>query len=195
MALYRAMMADWRDAFKNAEMPFYLVQIAGVAWHGDNADYWTGVRDAQKSLMDEEKNVYMTVSYDLSEPDNIHPAKKQPMGERLAAAALANTYSVPTAWKCPEAVSATKTDNTVRVQCVGATEWHTFDGKEIEGFYIVNRNGARTKVAARANGSDIILTLPENDDTFAVEYSRLNYSYTNLWNEHSLPLTPFKITL
>ncbi|MBP3375837.1 MAG: hypothetical protein J6L83_03650 [Clostridia bacterium] len=195
LALYRAMMADWRDAFKNAEMPFYLVQIAGVAWHGDNADYWTGVRDAQKALMDEEKNVYMTVSYDLSEPDNIHPAKKQPMGERLAAAALANTYGQNIVWKCPEAVSASLEGNTVRINCTDVSVWHTLDGKEIEGFYIVNRNGERVKADAKADGGDIILSIPDGETADAVEYSRLNYSYTNLWNELDLPLTPFKITL
>ena len=195
MALYRAMMADWREAFNNPDMPFYLVQIAGVAWGGEGADYWIGVRDAQKSLMDEEKNVYMTVSYDLSEPDNIHPAKKQPMGERLAAAALANTYGQNIVWKCPEAVSASLEGNTVRINCAGVNAWHTLDGKEIEGFYIVNKAGMRVKVGAKADGGDLILSIPDGESADAVEYSRLNYSYTNLWNELDLPLTPFKITL
>ena len=195
LALYRAMMADWRDAFNNPEMPFYLVQIAGVARGGEGADYWIGVRDAQKALMDEEKNVYMTVSYDLSEPDNIHPAKKQPMGERLAAAAIANTYGQTIVWKCPEALSASLEGNTVRINCTDVSVWHTLDGKEIEGFYIVNKAGIRVKVGAKADGSDIILSIPDGESADAVEYSRLNYSYTNLWNELDLPLTPFKITL
>ena len=195
MANYRALMADWRDAFKNSEMPFYLVQIAGVGWHGEGADYWKGIRDAQEELSKTEKNVYMTVSYDLSEPDNIHPAKKQPMGERLAAAALANTYGQNIVWKCPEAVSASLEGNTIRIGCAGVISWHTLDGKEIEGFYIVNRNGERVKADAKADGGDLILSIPDGETADAVEYSRLNYSYTNLWNEHSLPLTPFKITL
>jgi len=195
LALYRAMMADWREAFKNPDMPFYLVQIAGVAWHGEGADYWRGVRDAQEELSKQERNVYMTVSYDLSEPDNIHPAKKQPMGERLAAAALANTYGQNIVWKCPEAVSASLEGNTIRIRCAGASAWYTLDGKEIAGFYIVNKAGVRVKVDAKADGSDIILSVPDGEAASAVEYSRLNYSYTNLWNEHSLPLTPFKLTL
>ena len=146
-------------------------------------------------LSKQEKNVYLTVSYDLSEPDNIHPAKKQPMGERLAAAALANTYGQNIVWKCPEAVSASLEGNTIRIGCAGVISWHTLDGKEIEGFYIVNRNGERVKADAKADGGDLILSIPDGETADAVEYSRLNYSYTNLWNEHSLPLTPFKITL
>jgi sialate O-acetylesterase len=195
MANYRAMMADWREAFKNPEMPFYLVQIAGVAWRGEGSDYWTGVRDAQEALSKQEKNVYMTVSYDLSEPDNIHPAKKQPMGERLAAAALSNTYGKDIVWRCPEAISASVNGDSILVKCSGTTAWHTFDGNKIEGFYIINRDGARVKADAAAYGSDITLKIPNNEIAIAVEYSRLDYSYTNLWNEHNLPLTPFKITL
>lgn len=192
MAIYRAMMADWRNAFNNPDLPFYLVQIAGVGWHGDGADYWQGVRDAQEELSKIEKNVYMTVSYDLGEPDNIHPAKKQPMGERLAAAAIANTYGKDTVWKCPTLLSAETDGSKIRLKCADVAEWHTLDGKEIEGFYIVNRDGARVKVKANADASDIILSIPDGEITAAIEYSRLNYSYTNLWNEHNLPLTPFK---
>lgn len=195
MANYRALMADWRDAFKNPEMPFYLVQIAGVAWHGDGADYWQGVRDAQEALMNEEKNVYMTVSYDLSEPDNIHPAKKQPMGERLAAAALANTYGHDIRWRCPTVSSVAVEENMLVLHCADATEWHTSDGSEIEGFYFVDKDGKRERASVCANGSKLICQIPENANAEYIEYSRLNYSYTNLSNEDSLPLTPFKINI
>lgn len=191
MALYRAMMADWREAFKNPEMPFYLVQIAGVAWHGDGADYWRGVRDAQEELSKQERNVYMTVSYDLSEPDNIHPAKKQPMGERLAAAALANTYGQDVAWRCPTVSSIETDENKLILHCANANEWHTSDGGEIEGFFFVDRDGKREKISVLASGSELICQIPENSGAEYIEYSKLNYSYTNLLNEHNLPLTPF----
>ena len=191
MALYRAMMADWREAFKNPDMPFYLVQIAGVAWHGDGADYWRGVRDAQEELSNQEKNVYMTVSYDLAEPDNIHPAKKQPMGERLAAAALANTYSQDIAWHCPIVSAVEKDNNELVLHCEYVTEWHTSDGGEIEGFFFVDRGGKREKISVLASGSELICQIPENSGAEYIEYSKLNYSYTNLLNEHNLPLTPF----
>ena len=117
------------------------------------------------------------------------------MGERLAAAALANTYSLPMAWKCPEAISASTDGDSILIKCSYATAWHTFDGNEIEGFYIVNRDGIRIKTTASACGSDISLIIPDGEVAQAVEYSRLNYSYTNLLNEHNLPLTPFKMIL
>ncbi len=190
MALYRAMMADWREAFKNPNMPFYLVQIAGVAWHGEGADYWQGVRDAQESLMNEEKNVYMTVSYDLSEPDNIHPAKKQPMGERVAAAALANTYGRDIVWHCPTVSAVERNDNELILHCTNFAEWHTSDGGEIEGFFFVDKDKNRKKAQVTARGTDLVCKdLPEGAEY--IEYSKLNYSYTNLLNEYNLPLTPF----
>ena len=192
MALYRAMMADWREAFKNPDLPFYLVQIAGVAWAGEGADYWRGVRDAQQALMNEEKNVYMTVSYDLSEPDNIHPAKKQPMGERLAAAALANTYGKDVNWRCPTVSSVEIVEDKLILNCDHVSSWHTCDGGEIEGFFFVDRNGKREKASLTARGTSLVCDISENTSAEYIEYSVLNYSYTNLLNEHNLPLTPFK---
>ena len=192
IALYQAMMEDWRTAFNNPEMPFYMVQLAGVGWHGEAEDYWQGVRDAQEELSKTEKNVYMTVSYDLSEADNIHPAKKQHMGERLANAALANTYSKDVNWRCPAVMSLEKNDNEATLHCADVTAWHTSDGSEIDGFYFVDKDGQRTKASACADKETLILkNIPSG--TEYIEYSKLNYSYTNLLNEYSLPLTPFKI--
>ena len=193
IALYRAMMEDWREAFKNPELPFYLVQIAGVGWHGEACDYWQGVRDAQEELSKTEKNVYMTVSYDLSEPDNIHPAKKQPMGERLANAALANTYGKDVNWRCPTVSEHIVNGEDVTLICNDVTEWHTLDGDEIKGFYLVNKCGERKETSACADGEKLVIKLCADFDAEYVEYSKLNYSYTNLLNEYSLPLTPFKI--
>ena len=193
MALYRAMMEDWREAFKNPELPFYLVQIAGVGWHGDGVDYWKGVRDAQEELSKTEKNVYMTVSYDLSEPDNIHPAKKQPMGERLANAALANTYGKDVNWRCPTVCEHIVNGEDVTLICKDVTKWHTLDGDEIKGFYLVNKRGERKETSACADGEKLVIKLCADFDVEYIEYSKLNYSYTNLLNEYSLPLTPFKI--
>ena len=193
MALYRALMEDWRTAFQNPEMPFYMVQLAGVGWHGDGADYWQGVRDAQEELSKTEKNVYMTVSYDLSETDNIHPAKKQAMGERLANTALANTYSKNVNWRCPTVESFEKETDKAIMHCINVTEWHTLDGDEIKGFYLVNKNNERKETSVFADGDKLTVELTADFDAEYIEYSKLNYSYTNLLNEYSLPLTPFKI--
>lgn len=190
VALYRAMMADWRDAFRNPDMPFYTVQLAGVAWHGDTADYWSGVRDAQRELSENDKNVYMTVSYDLSEPDNIHPAKKQPMGERLAAAALANTYGQDVVWQSPICLKAERTASHIVLTFDNATAWQTPNGEEISGFYLYREDGSCFPSRAEAQGASICLDCP--DGVSAVAYGRLNYSYTNLYNEHMLPIVPFK---
>ena len=137
----------------------------------------------------------MTVSYDLSEPDNIHPAKKQPMGERLAAAALANTYSQDIAWHCPTVSAVEKDNNELVLHCEYVTEWHTSDGGEIEGFYFVDQYGTRKKAQVAQDGKNLVINMPDENGAAFIEYSALNYSYTNLQNEHNLPLTPFKFPL
>ena len=113
------------------------------------------------------------------------------MGERLAAAALANTYSQDIAWHCPIVSAVEKDNNELVLHCEYVTEWHTSDGGEIEGFFFVDRGGKREKISVLASGSELICQIPENSGAEYIEYSKLNYSYTNLLNEHNLPLTPF----
>jgi hypothetical protein len=117
------------------------------------------------------------------------------MGDRLAAAALANTYGKDVAWRCPTISSIETDENKLILHCANVNEWHTSDGGEIEGFYLVDKDGKREKISVFANGSSLVCKIPENSRAEYVEYSKLNYSYTNLFNEYSLPLTPFEIKI
>jgi hypothetical protein len=71
-----------------------------------------------------------------------------------------------------------------------ATAWQTTDGEEIAGFYLYREDGSCFPIRAEAQEARICLDCP--DGVVAVAYGRLNYSYTNLYNEHMLPIVPFK---
>ena len=190
-AVFHALEADWREAFENPSLPFYTVQLAGVVRNGPDADYWKGVRDAQEELAKEE-NCYMVVSYDLSEPDNIHPAKKQPMGERLAAAALDCTYSIPTEWRSPTVEDVTTDGREIVLHISNNSKLVSNDGGELQGFFVLDKDSVRHKAEAHAENGTVRISCSECDDIYAVEYGRLNYSYSNIVNEKGLSLTPFK---
>jgi sialate O-acetylesterase len=71
------------------KLPFYFVQIAPFGYKELNAGY---LREAQQQTMLTVPNTGMVVTLDVGEYASIHPRKKQQVGERLAAWALAETY-------------------------------------------------------------------------------------------------------
>src|SRR5690606_20777843 len=88
--LFPTMIKDWRSRWKEGEFPFYFVQIAPFNYKGDSTA-GAALRDAQRKTLSL-SNTGMAVTLDIGNIDNIHPANKQDVGERLSRWALAKTY-------------------------------------------------------------------------------------------------------
>lgn len=85
----------------NQNFPFYYVQLSSHA--GDGLKSWSGIglqRAVQFDGLKVIKNSGMVVSMDMGylpgQTDWAHPDRKQPVGERLAALALARDYGIGT---------------------------------------------------------------------------------------------------
>ena len=196
LRLLHALAADWREAFRNPELPFYLVQISTYDGGAGSGENWCRVREAQERFAEEDENAYMTVSVDLGEPDNIHPARKWEMGERLAAAALDRTYGIPTPWEGPKLLSAVREEKgfTLRFDhplglCDGALEAGDF-------FYRL-ADGKRFPAPAHLQEGDVVLSLPPDaEQVTGIGYVLANYSRATLvCRETGLPLAPFTCRL
>ena len=79
-----AMMIDcWREVFRNEEMPFVVIQIADYIERTDAA--WKRLQQAQWDAQFLRENVKTIICRDVCEDDNIHPASKKQLAERIAA--------------------------------------------------------------------------------------------------------------
>lgn len=88
-----ALIQDWRRRWGNAAMPFHQVSLAG---YGPALDYqdksrWTRIRIQQERAAAAVGSSCVP-AYDIGAADNIHFPDKRPVGERLAAAVLAEDY-------------------------------------------------------------------------------------------------------
>ena len=88
---FSLMIAAWREAF-GRELPFYFVQIAPKDYNGAD-DQGALVREQQDMVARSvAKTGMVNISDAVDDIKNIHPKDKRPVGERLAAYALAEVY-------------------------------------------------------------------------------------------------------
>ena len=89
--LFPGMIKDWRNRWQY-DFPFYFVQIAPYQYtEGTNNHQSQFLRDSQRKSL-KLSNTGMVVTLDIGDFNNIHPANKQEVGNRLARLALVNQY-------------------------------------------------------------------------------------------------------
>lgn len=90
-SLFPMLINQWRADFGLGNFPFLFVQLANFN-RGSLLNEWAELRMAQTKALSL-PNTAMIVTYDVGDPDNIHPKDKQTVGKRLALAAQKVAYS------------------------------------------------------------------------------------------------------
>ena len=91
--LMTTLIRQWRDDWKDDEMPVYLVQLPMFKNESDaDCKNWPLIREAQERVAKTIKNVEAAIITDMGVINDIHPTHKEKVGERLALKALMNTY-------------------------------------------------------------------------------------------------------
>ena len=85
--LFTQLIRSRRNHFKNDKLPFIYVQLPGY-----KSATWPVIREAQRMAEKSMPNISMVVTIDLGLKENIHPADKTPVGNRLANMALKDVY-------------------------------------------------------------------------------------------------------
>jgi sialate O-acetylesterase len=81
-----ALIQDWRDGFRQGDLPFLVVQIP--RFQGCSPE----MRESQLVSVLGARNAGLAVTLDTGDPVDIHPRHKRPVGERLALLARALAY-------------------------------------------------------------------------------------------------------
>lgn len=88
--LLKTMIANWREASGDAQMPFYIVELADFLHPSDKGGRaaWAEMRKVQAQVADETDNAVLIRNSDLGEWNDIHPLDKKTLGNRVAEAVL-----------------------------------------------------------------------------------------------------------
>ena len=188
------MIKNWRDEWKQGDFPFLFVQLAPYqAIKAEPADSkWAELRDAQLHTMQTVPNTSMAVITDLGDEKDIHPKRKEPVGERLALAAGHLAYGGKREYSGPifSSLSIQGAEAIVHFQHVGSGL--LCKGQKLTGFTIAGSDQKFHKAEAAIDGDTVVVGSTEVPEPVAVRFGWNDYPVVNLWNKDGLPASPFR---
>ena len=135
----------------------------------------------------------MAVTMDIGNPQNIHPADKKDVGDRLALWALAKTYGKEdVVCSGPLFKEASFDKNKVVMTFDYADNGLMLQGND-SYFEIAGADGKFYPAKAKAEGNTIVATSPKVNEAMAVRYGWCDDCAPNLFNTEGLPASPFKV--
>lgn len=195
--LMPTMIQSWRDAWKQGDFPFYMVQLANykaIQPQPSESD-WAELREAQWLTVDALPNVGAACITDIGAALDIHPKDKEDVGKRLSRLALNHDYGmggiVP---QGPTYQSMEIQGNaiTVRFENYGQPliSWYR---QPLTGFAIAGDDHKWVWANAEITGPDTVkVSHPDVPDPVAVRYNWADNPQGNLYNDKYLPAYPFR---
>ena len=192
------LIKGWRTEFKQAELPFIMVQLPRIKDASPLRAYWPEFREVQDRVSKLLPRVYDVTTVDLGTTDsNVHPQRKLEVGERLASTAAACVYGkkdVP--YTGPVAKRATVRGNAVLLELEHADGLKSADGKPIAHFELSANGKEFFPAKAEIKEGKLLLTAEDLRQTpKVVRYAWSTFLTPNLVNEAGLPAVPFTLRL
>lgn len=200
--LFPDLIRNWRRDWGQGDFPFLAVQLA--PWDRDlkrplpaitaapGESTWAELREAQLLAAQTMKNVGLAVITDWGEKDNIHPAHKAPVGERLALLARKIAYRERLVAMGPvfQRQKVEKDKIVLQFGEIGRG-LESRDGL-VSGFSICGPDRIFVWANARIQKNQVMVHAPEIPHPVAVRYGWADYPVANLFNKEGLPASPFR---
>lgn len=204
-ATFPAVIADWRRAMGDPELPFGIIQIAG--WSNrrtmeyDMNHHTNVIRELQFLTWRRTPGTGLIVTFDTNSNGSIHPGRKLPVGERSARWALAEVYKQtawpgngPIEWRGPIYESAEVSGGKILVTFEADTARGLRLDKDVDvGFYIAGEDRQFHIAHAQViSGNQIQVWSDDVPEPVAVRYAQTNLPIGGLMNGRELPAYPFR---
>jgi len=195
----KTLIVDWRNTFKNPNLPFYIVQLPNKDSFNNNSQNggsdWAELRESQAKAL-ELPNTYLTVNIDLGDSTNVHPINKFDVANRLALLSLKNTYrahlgEVASPFVQNIVFDGFKTIITFKNTGKGLIVRERYG--YIKGFEVAGEDKKFYWAKAIIVGDKVVVTSQKVQQPKAVRYAwASNPSDANLYNVEGFPAAPFR---
>jgi sialate O-acetylesterase len=192
--LFPTMIESWREAWKNPDMSFLFVQLApfrDIAKEPQESD-WAELREAQLLTTEKLKHTGMAVITDVGEQHDIHPKHKEPVGARLALAALHVAYGEKILGSGPVYDKMTVDGNKAILSFRDVGQGLEAKGGPLTGFTVAGEDKKFHNATAEIEGDKVVVHSDEVEKPVAVRFGWANFPVVNLWNKDGLPASPFR---
>ena len=192
------MITDWRKRWAQGDFPFLFVQLPNFAKAKED---WMTLRESQRQTNETVANTAMAITIDVGDPNDLHPANKKPVGERLALLARAHVYGEKRIANGPLIKSAKpigegKLSLSFHNGESGLQAGVNGIGK-LGGFEVAGEDGQFASAEAEISGSQIIVSGKKGIVPKQVRYAWAPNPFpsANLYNQEGLPASPFSIVV
>jgi sialate O-acetylesterase len=193
--LLPAMVADWRKLFGQGDFPLYIVGLPAFKARSAvpvTGDEWTETRESQAIAAATIPNSCLAETIDTGDPNNIHAADKQPVGERLALCALANQYGKKVVFAGPMFVSADPLPGSIRIHFTHIDGGLIVKGEKLAEFSVAGQDHTWHWADARIEGDTVVVSSPDVPNPQEVRYAWQSNPAATLYNGAGLPAVPFR---
>lgn len=188
-----AMVKDWRQKFRDPDMPFYYVQIAPWMYRGDKVMTSPYFREMQYELSKVIPNSGIVVTADVGSSKTIHPSDKTSVAQRLLKIVLAKDYGYSDLkYLGPEVKASSVKGNRMLISFDNADGGLVLKANYTENFEIAGEDRVFHEAEARLVNEGVEVWSDQVSKPVAVRYGFKNFFHGNLFNKEGLPATPFR---
>ena len=184
--LFPLLISDWRKIWRVGDFPFLFVQIAPYG------QMTPDIRESQLLTLRRVPNTAMAVITDAGDASDIHPAHKQPVGERLSLAARALAYGEKIEYSGPLLARMGIEGSKARLAFSHAANGLVASNGSPRGFTISGDGEHFFNAVAELRGNEIVVSSPQVSTPKAVRYGWARVPEVNVYNKEGLPASPFR---
>ena len=191
-----ALIADWRQKWKNDNLPFIYAQLPNFmeVSYLPAESQWAELREAELHALSI-PNTGMAVTINAGEWNDVHPLDKKDVGDRLALAAEKVAYGEKELIASGPIFQSAKVDGDkiiVSFSSIGSG-LTTNDGEELKQFAIAGADKKFVWATAEIKGNEVIVSSEKVPHPMYVRYAWAdNPEGANLINKEGLPASPFR---
>lgn len=193
-ALLPTLIQSWRSAWGQGDFPFLIAQLPNYRSRSAQPQEsgWAELREAQAMTL-RVANTGLAVTIDVGEAEDVHPANKRPVGERLARWALGTVYGRSGEYSGPlfESMQVEGSTARIRFRHTGSGLTAT-DHLPLRGFAIAGADRKFTWAHAEIEVDTVVVYHPDIAHPVAVRYAWADNPDCNLGNREGLPAAPFR---